>query len=138
MVLLLHDGLRMMAARMFVIGLLGLGGCVGNVDMVDGGGSGSGSGSGSRSKGVGSGVDWSDVGQTLGPNAVSLALPPRLQWEATDGYCGELSFAIAGLYFGQYLSQYDARALATPGVAQASAASQLLLDDNEAAAAGGG
>jgi hypothetical protein len=74
-------------------------------------------------------------GQTLGPNSVSLDLAARLQWEANFGYCGEISLGNAGLYFGQYLSQYDARALASPGVSQSSDASQLLLDANEGTAA---
>ena len=71
------------------------------------------------------------------PNATSVALDitPRLQWEANFGYCGEISMTSAGLYFGQYISQYDARALAAPGVKQAKDASQLLLDANEGVAA---
>lgn len=41
----------------------------------------------------------------------------------------------AGLYYGQYISQYDARALASPGVAQTSSNSQLLLGVNAGSAA---
>lgn len=70
-----------------------------------------------------------------GSYAVMLDLPPRLQWEANDGYCGEMSFVIAGLHYGQYVSQYDARALASPGVPQSKSSSQLLLDANEVGAA---
>ncbi|PWU20272.1 MAG: hypothetical protein C5B49_04560 [Bdellovibrio sp.] len=66
---------------------------------------------------------------------MALDIPAKLQWEANYGYCGELSFISAGLYFGQYLSQYDARALATPGVSQSKSSSQLLLDANEDTAA---
>jgi len=62
-------------------------------------------------------------------------LPSRLQWNANNGYCGEVSFISAGLHFGQYISQYDARALASPGVAQNLASSQLLLGVNDASAA---
>ena len=62
-------------------------------------------------------------------------LPPRLQWGANKGYCGEVSFISAGMYYGQYVSQYDARALASPGVAQNITSSQLLLGINDAAAA---
>ena len=40
------------------------------------------------------------------------AIEPRYQWEANGGYCGEVSMISAGLYFGQYLSQYDVRTLA--------------------------
>ncbi|OPA84019.1 hypothetical protein BFW87_29415 [Pseudomonas fluorescens] len=62
-------------------------------------------------------------------------IPPRLQWTANHGYCGEVAFISAGLYYGQYVSQYDARALASPGVDQSSANSQLLPGVNDAAAA---
>jgi hypothetical protein len=70
------------------------------------------------------GAAWAD------PNSVSNDIPPRLQWNANWGYCGEVSFISAGLYYGQYISQYDARALATPGVPQNLVNSQLLLDVN--------
>jgi hypothetical protein len=40
-------------------------------------------------------------------------IPSRLQWEANYGYCCEVSLISAGLYYGQYLSQYDARAIAS-------------------------
>lgn len=62
-------------------------------------------------------------------------IPPRLQWTANYGYCGEVAFISAGLYYGQYVSQYDARALASPGVDQSKAGSQLLPGVNDAAAA---
>ena len=65
----------------------------------------------------------------------ALDLPPRLQFEANSGYCGEVSFITAGLYYGQYCSQYDARALASPGVPQSSPDSQLLLGENDVKAA---
>ncbi len=38
-------------------------------------------------------------------------IPPRIQWHANGGYCGEVSLISAGLYYGQYVSQYDVRAL---------------------------
>ena len=41
-------------------------------------------------------------------------IPPRLQWNSNDVYCGEVSMISAGLYYGQYLSQYDVRAIASP------------------------
>lgn len=109
-----------------------------------GGGSGGSSGSGSTGDPGGGGGSGSAPdggggaaapGQTITANSVTLDLPPRKQWEANFGYCGELSFIIAGLHFGQYLSQYDARALAAPGTRQSSSASQLLLDANEDVAA---
>lgn len=67
--------------------------------------------------------------------SVSLDLPPRVQWDANFGYCGEISFIMAGLYYGQYLSQYDARALVSRDGTQSHKTSQLLLDENEDAAA---
>lgn len=60
-------------------------------------------------------------------------IPPRLQWDNNSGYCGEVSLISAGLYYGQYLSQYDARAIATKNSPQNS--SQLLLGVNDAYAA---
>jgi hypothetical protein len=50
-------------------------------------------------------------------------------------YCGETSIISAGLYYGQYLSQYDARSIANPGVPQYLRSSQLLLTQNAARAA---
>jgi hypothetical protein len=69
------------------------------------------------------------------------ALPPRLQWEGNGGYCGETSMIVAGLYYGQYLSQYDVRAIASPGIAQNHQdadgffTAQLLLGKNDVATA---
>jgi len=37
------------------------------------------------------------------------ATPARLQWLSNEGYCGEVSQTMAGLLYGQYVSQYDAR-----------------------------
>ena len=62
-------------------------------------------------------------------------LAPRLQWNANFGYCGETSFVSAGLYYGQYISQYDARALASNNARQYLESSQLLLGVNDVAAA---
>ncbi len=69
--------------------------------------------------------------------SVSLDMPPRLQWDANYGYCGEVSLISAGLFFGQYCSQYQARALASPRLAQNDINSQLLLGVNAARAASG-
>jgi hypothetical protein len=61
---------------------------------------------------------------------------PRLQWNANSGYCGETSVICAGLSFGQYCSQWTARALASPGMEQYEPGSQLLLGTgNDVAAA---
>lgn len=68
-------------------------------------------------------------------HTVANPLPPRQQWLANDGYCGEESFVSAGLYYGQYVSQYDARALASRNAPQNTARSQLLLGVNDVAAA---
>jgi hypothetical protein len=67
--------------------------------------------------------------------SAALDIQPRLQWEANNGYCGEVSFISAGLYFGQYCSQYEARSLASPGVPQSDPDSQLLLGVNAMKAA---
>jgi len=58
-------------------------------------------------------------------------IPARLQWYANNGYCGETSFINAGLYYGQYLSQFDVRAIASPNKAQNQLSSQLLLGTND-------
>ncbi len=60
-------------------------------------------------------------------------IPPRLQWEANGGYCGEVSFISAGLYYGQYLSQFDARAAAIGRTPQNEG--ELLLGSNDRRAA---
>ena len=65
----------------------------------------------------------------------STTLPPRIQWNANFGYCGEVSFISAGLYYGQYISQYDARAIASKNARQNLESSQLLLGVNDVAAA---
>ena len=58
-------------------------------------------------------------------------IPPRLQWNANYGYCGEVSMISAGLYYGQYLSQYDVRAIASPHRHQDDENAQLLLGKSE-------
>ena len=67
--------------------------------------------------------------------SVANPLPPRIQWNANYGYCGEASFISAGLFYGQYLSQYDARAIASNNARQNLSSSQLLLGVNDVAAA---
>jgi hypothetical protein len=69
------------------------------------------------------------------PYSYDLQIPPRLQWDSNFGYCGETSFISAGMYFGQYTSQWTARSLASPGLAQTKEESQLLLGVNDMAAA---
>jgi len=68
-------------------------------------------------------------------SSAELAIPTRLQWNANYGYCGETSFICAGLYYGQYCSQYTARQLAAPNARQSSESSQLLLGVNDEQAA---
>ena len=72
---------------------------------------------------------------TASSSTVGTSLPPRIQWEANYGYCGEVSFISAGLYYGQYLSQYDARAAASGNAPQSRRNSQLLLGVNDTTAA---
>jgi hypothetical protein len=67
--------------------------------------------------------------------SVGNAIPPRLQWNENWGYCGEVSLISAGLYYGQYISQYEARALASPGIPQSQYNSQLLIGVNDQVAA---
>jgi hypothetical protein len=64
-----------------------------------------------------------------------LSIPPRLQWMGNFGYCGETSLISAGLYYGQYVSQYQARAIASSRVPQYKRNSQLLLGVNDQYAA---
>jgi hypothetical protein len=59
---------------------------------------------------------------------------PRYQWNHNYGYCGEVSMISAGLYYGEYLSQYDARAAAS-NEPQNEYRSQLLLGGNDLRAA---
>jgi hypothetical protein len=87
-----------------------------------------------------SGVATADRREAANPTySVSNPIPPRIQWNENYGYCGETSFISAGLYYGQYLSQYDARAIAstyeTPPRPQSNASSQLLLGVNASYAA---
>lgn len=65
----------------------------------------------------------------------TLPIPPRSQWNANFGYCGETSFISAGMYYGQYTSQWTARSLASPGLPQVDQDSQLLLGVNDLDAA---
>ena len=64
-----------------------------------------------------------------------LGIAPRLQWNANYGYCGEVSFISAGMYYGQYTSQWTARSLASPGTPQTEEESQLLIGVNDVEAA---
>ena len=62
-------------------------------------------------------------------------IPPRFQWNGNFGYCGEVSLISAGLYYGQYVSQYEARAIASKNAKQNKSGSQLLLGVNDTYAA---
>lgn len=62
-------------------------------------------------------------------------IPPRLQWDGNYGYCGETSLISAGLYYGQYISQYDLRAIASNNTPQYKKSSQLLIGKNDLYAA---
>ncbi|MBX7066984.1 MAG: hypothetical protein K1X28_07120 [Parachlamydiales bacterium] len=63
---------------------------------------------------------------TDGSNGYQNDLPPRYQWGANGGYCGETSFVTAALNNGEYISQYDARYYATGDKAQQQ---NLLIGD---------
>lgn len=58
-------------------------------------------------------------------------IPPRYQWNNNDGYCGEVSLISAGLYYGQYVSQYDARA----AVCSSQSRCEILVGVNDKTAA---
>ena len=60
-----------------------------------------------------------------------LSIPPREQWKGNYGYCGETAMISAGLYYGQYVSQYDARAFASDGQDQSQKGSQLLVGPDQ-------
>jgi hypothetical protein len=60
-------------------------------------------------------------------------IPPRYQWEHNAGYCGEVSLISAGLYYGQYLSQYDVREIICGKGKQKNC--EMLLGDNASAGA---
>lgn len=64
-----------------------------------------------------------------------IHMEPRFQWNANDGYCGEVSFISAGMFYGQYASQWTARDLVSPGTPQWKTKSQLLLGVNDMRAA---
>ena len=68
-------------------------------------------------------------------NRITLPISPRFQWQANFGYCGETALISAGLYYGQYVSQYNARAYASKNKNQNEWESQLLLGVNETTAA---
>ena len=65
----------------------------------------------------------------------SVDLPPRKQWHANHGYCGETSLIGAGMSFGQYCSQFTARKAASPHAKQSDPKSQLLVGVNDSRAA---
>lgn len=60
-------------------------------------------------------------------------MPPRIQWDANLGYCGETSFIQAGLLYGQYLSQYKVREILSGH--QSDEEDQLLVGANDQSAA---
>ena len=51
---------------------------------------------------------------TADAGAQLLDIPPRLQWDDNNGYCGEVSIQQIGLYFGMYASQYRIREIFDP------------------------
>ncbi len=61
-------------------------------------------------------------------------VPLRYQWNENNGYCGECCTIAAGLKFGQYFSQYDARAIADTQspTSKPQVDCQLLLGENDA------
>lgn len=63
---------------------------------------------------------------TPAATTVRLPIPPRLQWDDLDGYCGECCIQQAALGFGTYVSQYVCR-----GIININQKSQLLVAVND-------
>lgn len=61
------------------------------------------------------------------------SVPSRLHWQNNASYDGETALISAGLYYGQYLSQFDVRALITPGGDQTGG--KLTIAENGSSAA---
>jgi len=51
-----------------------------------------------------------------------INIPGRLQWDNSNGYCGETSIQMIGLYYGNYISQNISRSIA--------GGSQVLIGNN--------
>ena len=56
---------------------------------------------------------------------VMLNIPPRIQWPNNDGYCGENSIQMCGLYYGNYISE---------GLCRTVAGGELLIYVNDTTA----
>ena len=57
---------------------------------------------------------FSIVGVCWAAASLQLDIPPRLQWDNNNGYCGECSIQQIALYYGAYISQYRAREIIDP------------------------
>ncbi len=79
--------------------------------------------------------DIINKGVLVGPFTKKNDIPPRLEWNANFGYCGEIGLISAGLFYGQYMSQYTARSIASKNKPQNLQGSQLLLGVNDQYAA---
>ncbi len=110
---------KLVARTMFLLAMVGCGGSVTSI-----------SGPSPAMRAVPNAVTARNEGKQWKRNNI----PPRYQWNHNYGYCGEVSMISAGLYYGQYLSQYDARAAAS-NAPQNEARSQLLLGVNDMRAA---
>lgn len=73
-------------------------------------------------------------GPAVDDHVRDLGLIPRRQWDSSYGYSAETSVIIVGMYHSQYMSQWTARALASPKVVQTKPRSMMLLGGNDAAA----
>jgi hypothetical protein len=69
------------------------------------------------------------VVSATGANVFQWRVPTsdRQQWESNGGYCGEVSMIQNGLLRGQYMSQYDMRNTASPGIPQYDEDSWMLV-----------
>ncbi len=87
-----------------------------------------------RVLGVGAIALVAALGGCAATSQTTLPLTPRLQWLANAGYCGETAVVTAALGLGEYVSQYEARSLASR-LPQSDPASQLLPGVNAVVAA---
>jgi hypothetical protein len=68
-------------------------------------------------------VDWMQIDESNPAPTENTILPkakimPFLQWDENDGYCGELSSIEAGMGLGQWMSQFNGRAICGTGLSQ--------------------
>jgi hypothetical protein len=66
-----------------------------------------------RTSGLVATLVWLAAGG-VAPASVQLTIPPRLQWDNNNGYCGECSIQQIALFYGTYISEYNVRQIIDP------------------------